>query len=728
MKISMKSLGIRILSLVVALSLTAYGCSASRVVSNEIIRGKIEKTEEGRRYSDKKIYLQELSPLRVRVVEITETKEKKILHYKKINRVEEMTAREGYGGVIINLLMCATGVWLLVWMLGYFDAKKAVQLCSYDGQEISSSGNNFGLSNHKCIKTVSEREMEGVDSLERVQEEVVIDKKESPASNMDVLVTVNETHKTRITTDASGVASLNLAELPELARSGQSPRIEYRAADAVLTTQISVDEVKKIFASLTPPRLRILPTIALEDGLSSGILQADEKGTMIVDIINEGKGPAFGVKLSVSGDHPGLSYDSTNEIGDMKARETRRVRIPVTSSLDVKGGKVDFAFQAKEQMGKDSLPLKLQPSIIVKELDKPRLVLTAFNWNDSGGYANGNGNNIPENNETVELNVKVQNSGVGVAKGVSLKIKDLPGVKAVVSEADLGNIPPGGIKEGRLAVHLPKLYKAEDKDIPLNIIAADSRPIGISASRVFKLPYQYNEPLLKIADIEIYDGDPNTNSRGNMNHLIDQDEEIEMRVRIENAGTLQAEGVGVSVSTNKQNVRILPPEVNLGALLAGEKRRFASFTVEVPSSVSAGPIAFNIAIKQKDYPTISAKLDRTVLEASAMIGAAALKGGGSLVKSSVMQPAPENIDEVPYLADYRNKNAYGVVIGVGNYKQKDIRSLTFAKSDAESVRNYLESLGGFVRENIQILTDSGATLTEMRRYLKDWLKQRVDHS
>lgn len=720
MRINLRSLGIRIVALAVALALGTYGCSASRVVSSEIVRGKVEKTEGGKRYLDKKIYFQELSPLRVRAVEITETKEIKTLYYNQINRVEEMTIQEGFGSVFTNLFLSGVtyGIWLLFWMVGgYRTAKDGVQKCSVGGEKIGG---------YKCTKTVSEKEMKGDNSLERVQEEVIIDKKESPAFNIDVLVTVNETFKTRLTTDASGIASLNLYEFPELARSRQSLKIEYRAEGGLLTTQLPMNEVQKIFASFTPARLRIKPTIVLEDGLSSGILQAGEKGAMLVDVMNEGKGPAFGVNLSVSGKHPGLSYDSTHEIGDMRPGETRRVRIPVTSSIDVRGGKVDFAFQAKEQMGRDSLLLKLQPPIIIKELDKPQLALISFSWADSGGYASGNGNSIPENNETVALNVKVQNSGIGVAKGVFLRIKDLPGVETVVSGADLGNIPPGGIKEGRLAVHFPKLYKPEGKDLLLNFMVSDSRPIGISMSRVFKLPYQYNEPVLKVADIEIFDGDPNTNSRGNMNHLIDQDEEIEMRVHIENAGTLQAEGISVSLSTNKQNVRITPPEVNLGTLLAGEKRLFASFIVEVPVSVSPGPMAFNIAVKQKDYPPISAKLDRTVLEASAMVGVAAVKGRGPLVKSSVMLSVPENIDEVPYLADYRNKNAYALVVGVGNYKQKDVRPLPFAKSDAESIRRYLENIGGFSKENVKVLTDEEATLTQMRKYLKDWLKFRVD--
>jgi hypothetical protein len=112
-------------------------------------------------------------------------------------------------------------------------------------------------------------------------------------------------------------------------------------------------------------------------------------------------------------------------------------------------------------------------------------------------------------------------SNGSLAQGVPLGAEDLPGLKVVVPEADLGNIPPGGIKEGRLAVYFPKLFKPNEKDIPMAVTVSDFRPIGVSAGKAFKLPYQYNEPSLKLARVEIFDGDPNTNSRGNMNHLID---------------------------------------------------------------------------------------------------------------------------------------------------------------------------------------------------------------
>ena len=719
---------IRVVTSIIAAAFILYGCTATRVMKNEIVRGKLETTQVEKRYTDQKINLQEISPLLIKATQLDETKEIRKNYYQKISRVETMKTEETFGEIFANLVMTvgSLGFNLLFWIpVGPQEARNAINRCPPDGGKIKGDG--FLRGSYTCTKSISEQPVGGIDRYEVVQEEVLVDKRENPVIQKPLSVTVNDRFKTTIPFDSDGTATLRLYEFPELAKSGQGAKIEYRCGNASLATQVPGDEVQRIFASLTPAHLSIKPTVRLEDGLSTGILRGDERGSVVLEVVNDGKGPAFGVKLITTGSYPGLSYESPREIGDMKPGEIRGIRIPVTASPDVKEGKIELSFQAKEQMGRDSLPLRLRPAIIIKELDKPEFVLASLDWTDYGGYASGNGNNIPENNETVEIKVKVQNIGKGLGKGVSLKLKDLPGLKLVVPEADLGNIPPGGVKEGRLAVHFPKLYKPNEKNIPMTVTASDSRPIGVSAGKAFKLPYQYNEPGLKLVRVEIFDGDPNTNSRGNMNHLIDQDEEVEIRLRLENEGSLQAEGVSIALSTSKQNVRVTPAKLDLGTLPAGEKKRFASFTVEVPASVSPGPITFNIDIKQKDYPPVTEKRDYTVMEAST-VGTAAVKVPGALPRGGVSLPVPENIDEVPYLAEHRKENAYAVVIGIGNYKKKDVSAVPYAKADAETARIYLENLGGFAKENVQTLIEADATLTEMRRHLKDWLKSRVDRN
>jgi len=74
------------------------------------------------------------------------------------------------------------------------------------------------------------------------------------------------------------------------------------------------------------------------------------------------------------------------------------------------------------------------------------------------------------------------------------------------------------------------------------------------------------------------------------------------------------------------------------------------------------------------------------------------------------------------------KNAYGVVIGIGKYEDKDIPALKYAKEDALEIYNILTDpkYGGFPRENVKLLLDEQATLTEIKSAMGTFLARNAD--
>lgn len=731
MKHKQTSFDINVISFILMVALILQGC-ATRILQTDIEKGDLTKQEVESQFKKTSFRLHEISPLQIKVTEVTETRNIVKRYSGKIQHTKKITAARK--NIITSSLLEAAAAFLTLGITIpislYYDtkiSKEAVRQCNYDGQEVTINGDAFFGSyqeSYTCSISDSKETLPG-DSYAVDREDVVADTNELPATDGQVSAIVNNSLLKMLDLDSNGIVTLNIEQFPELKNNKHSTNIKYQYKDASLVTTISSDEVMKSFAALTPAHLRIKPTISLEDDLTDGVLQADEKGSIVVDVMNDGKGQAFGVKLLASGNYPGVSYDGSYEVGDLKPGQTKAVRIPIAASLHLKDGQFTLSFQAKEQLGRDSLPLKLETPIITKALDKPSLALSSLELSDNGGLGKGNGNNIPENNETIELKVKVENRGAGCAKGLKVQFKDIPGALTEKASANLGEIPPGGMKEAIFAVTFPKHYKPGKKDLQITFTAADSRPINVSSSRTWDIPYQYNEPGLRVADLEIFDGDINTNSRGNMNHLIEQDEEIEVKVNLENAGMLQAEAVAVSLTTDHPNIRVTPEEAPLGLLPAGNKKRQAAFQFYVPVSVKPGPIQLNISVRQQDYEPVKLTRKYTVMEAST-VGTAAIRGGNALSRISVNAPVPENIDEVPFLPDYRLKNAYAVVMGVGNYKLTDVGKLPYAKADAEAVRNYLVNIGGFPKENIRLMTEGDVSLSEMRLALKDWLRKRVD--
>nr|AAU82845.1 polysaccharide deacetylase [uncultured archaeon GZfos1D1] len=73
------------------------------------------------------------------------------------------------------------------------------------------------------------------------------------------------------------------------------------------------------------------------------------------------------------------------------------------------------------------------------------------------------------------------------------------------------------------------------------------------------------------------------------------------------------------------------------------------------------------------------------------------------------------------------KNAYGVVIGIGKYKDEGIPALKYAKEDAIEIYNILTDpkYGGFPRENVKLLLDEQATLTEIKSAMGTFLARNA---
>jgi hypothetical protein len=104
---------------------------------------------------------------------------------------------------------------------------------------------------------------------------------------------------------------------------------------------------------------------------------------------------------------------------------------------------------------------------------------------------------------------------------------------------------------------------------------------------------------------------------------------------------------------------------------------------------------------------------------SVSVGAVPSKGVSPIIKSDV--------DELPQVKTKPNKNAYAVVIGIEEYRQKLPRA-DFATADAKIISEYLTKTMGYPEENVITLLNDRALKSDMEKYFDRWLSNNVEEN
>ena len=84
-----------------------------------------------------------------------------------------------------------------------------------------------------------------------------------------------------------------------------------------------------------------------------------------------------------------------------------------------------------------------------------------------------------------------------------------------------------------------------------------------------------------------------------------------------------------------------------------------------------------------------------------------------------------DVDELPAIKAKPNKNAYAIVIGIEQYRQK-LPKADYAVADAKTMTEYLTKVMGYPEENVVTLTNDRASLTDFIKYFEKWLPNNVE--
>ena len=244
-----------------------------------------------------------------------------------------------------------------------------------------------------------------------------------------------------------------------------------------------------------PPDLKIA-SLKLTEPSDNGILDAGEKGRLTVVLRNAGKGPAFGVSLTLEADKAlkGLRLNEKGYIGQINPGEEKTVEDDITALEDIQSADLNVKATLVESSGFDSQPLII--SFKTKELIPPLLQVAKVDIEDADGRRV-----ITKGKEAI-VTLTVQNAGEGASRGVVITAE--PGDANIKLYGDstvkIGDLSPGESKKAVFSVAVTARYNGP-KELPLHFNIKEERErFSVKPDMTFALNEE--APDVKVVKVE----------------------------------------------------------------------------------------------------------------------------------------------------------------------------------------------------------------------------------
>ncbi len=208
----------------------------------------------------------------------------------------------------------------------------------------------------------------------------------------------------------------------------------------------------------------------------------------------------------------------------------------------------------------------------------------------------------------------------------------------------------------------------------------------------------------------------------NRNQMLDTGEKVVVRVEVANSGPGIARGVTVVLSGTPDLIKEFTNPTMLGDLQPGEKKQ-AVITSILPASLSEQEAELFVQVTEGGGfgPSVKKRF-------AAMIRQGA-SGTSATAAPEAIPPPPVSavdVDQIPPRAlGFDRRTSFAIVVGIGGYRDPGVSGLKYARQDAEMVAKHLTALGGFSAENVRLLTDDRALLSDLQDAFEDWLPRRA---
>jgi thiol-disulfide isomerase/thioredoxin len=283
----------------------------------------------------------------------------------------------------------------------------------------------------------------------------------------------------------------------QLAKIGFDENEDFEAEiSAVLDRLSDLDRLSKSNKSIEhtasiptlPPDLA-LGDIQFTEPSGNNYLDAEETGTIIVDIMNNGMGAAISLQpiIKLKTDIYDLKIGKFLAIGKLSPKASKKIQTTVTAGQNISSKTINFEINVSENNGFDLYPPgKL--TIQTKALVPPALALMDVGINDLTNY-----NGRIEPNEVIEAMAIIQNRGQGLAKNVNISVHygdNVFNAGEAKTSFSLGNVQPNETKEINFSFFA---NRQAETDLPIRLEIKEARGrydqtmnAGLSLNEVIK--------------------------------------------------------------------------------------------------------------------------------------------------------------------------------------------------------------------------------------------------
>lgn len=250
-----------------------------------------------------------------------------------------------------------------------------------------------------------------------------------------------------------------------------------------------------------PPNLFV--NLSFEDDNKNGILEANEKARLKLNISNEGKGPAQGLKINVKDDKidNDLNILDGQEIAFIYPGKSVVVTIELSAGMWIRSAEHKLQIDVKEHFGYDMDPAYLMISTL--KFQEPELAFSGLEIFDIGEGTSAlieDGKIQP--GEQVKVKLYIQNIGQNVSPGSKYSIgsKDA-NVYITNSTGDLGDIAIGEVKEIIFTLS-PNKRITTNGDLPISLAVNNTFKRGEIKDQKLPLSLNSKPPVTNIVKVE----------------------------------------------------------------------------------------------------------------------------------------------------------------------------------------------------------------------------------
>lgn len=255
------------------------------------------------------------------------------------------------------------------------------------------------------------------------------------------------------------------------------------------------DAVMTASSRKAPPELKIA-SIKLIEPSGNGILEAGEKGRLLILLRNASKGTALGVRLTFEAGKAlkGLRLNEKVYIGQINPNEEKTVEVDISGLDDIESADLNLKAKLIETSGFDSQPVII--AFKTKALVPPLLQVAKVDIEDTDGRR------VITKGKEAKVTLMVQNAGQGASRDVVVTLRPDDAEIRMFGDSTfkIGMLLPGESKKAVFSVAVTSRYNGP-KELPLHVIVKEGRE-RFSVKPDIKFALNEEAPDVRVVKVE----------------------------------------------------------------------------------------------------------------------------------------------------------------------------------------------------------------------------------